>query len=147
MPTYGYICECGYEFEIFQSFSDESLTDCPECGKTKLSKKLYAPIVFVKQEPTTLGHQAARNTEQLGRYEYEAKMHERKQRIKKASDELLKETKGRNIEHTGELPWWRAGVVPGLPKEERPISIDKAKKIAKEIGIQVTEPPKPRPKV
>jgi len=32
MPTYQYACtECGHEFEQFQSFSDDSLTHCPEC--------------------------------------------------------------------------------------------------------------------
>ena len=32
MPTYQYSCtECGHFFEAVQSFSDESLTVCPEC--------------------------------------------------------------------------------------------------------------------
>jgi putative FmdB family regulatory protein len=32
MPTYQYACtECGHAFEQFQSFSDDSLTVCPEC--------------------------------------------------------------------------------------------------------------------
>ena len=32
MPTYQYLCtECGHAFEQFQSFSDDSLTHCPEC--------------------------------------------------------------------------------------------------------------------
>ena len=33
MPTYQYACtECGHAFEQFQSFSDDALTTCPECG-------------------------------------------------------------------------------------------------------------------
>ena len=33
MPTYQYACtECGHSFDIVQSFSDDSLTVCPECG-------------------------------------------------------------------------------------------------------------------
>ncbi|GAB3132524.1 zinc ribbon domain-containing protein [Tsukamurella serpentis] len=33
MPTYSYACkECGNAFDIAQSFSDEPLTVCPECG-------------------------------------------------------------------------------------------------------------------
>lgn len=33
MPTYQYSCtECGHSFETFQSFSDNSLTECPDCG-------------------------------------------------------------------------------------------------------------------
>lgn len=32
MPTYQYACnECGHSFEQFQSFSEDSLTNCPEC--------------------------------------------------------------------------------------------------------------------
>lgn len=33
MPTYQYKCtECGHDFEQFQSFSDDALTECPQCG-------------------------------------------------------------------------------------------------------------------
>jgi putative FmdB family regulatory protein len=33
MPTYEYRCrECGHDFEVTQSFSDEPLTECPQCG-------------------------------------------------------------------------------------------------------------------
>lgn len=33
MPTYAYACtECGHHFEIQQSFTDDSLTVCPECS-------------------------------------------------------------------------------------------------------------------
>ena len=32
MPTYAYACtECDHRFEAVQSFSDDSLTVCPEC--------------------------------------------------------------------------------------------------------------------
>ena len=33
MPTYQYACtECGHSFEQFQSFSEDTLTVCPECS-------------------------------------------------------------------------------------------------------------------
>ncbi|WP_205474047.1 FmdB family zinc ribbon protein [Nocardioides sp. SYSU D00038] len=33
MPTYQYRCtECGHAFEQVQSFSDDALTECPECS-------------------------------------------------------------------------------------------------------------------
>jgi putative FmdB family regulatory protein len=33
VPTYQYACkECDHQFEAVQSFSDASLTDCPECS-------------------------------------------------------------------------------------------------------------------
>ena len=32
MPTYAYACtECEHSFDIHQSFSEDSLTTCPEC--------------------------------------------------------------------------------------------------------------------
>ena len=32
MPTYEYACKsCGHQFEIVQSFSEDSLTVCPNC--------------------------------------------------------------------------------------------------------------------
>jgi len=32
MPTYQYACNaCAHEFEVFQAFSDDSLTHCPIC--------------------------------------------------------------------------------------------------------------------
>ncbi|MFD5599278.1 FmdB family zinc ribbon protein [Leucobacter sp. NPDC058333] len=35
MPTYAYRCsECGHAFDIYQAFSDNALTECPECGGT-----------------------------------------------------------------------------------------------------------------
>ncbi|WP_461666019.1 FmdB family zinc ribbon protein [Gordonia sputi] len=33
MPTYSYACtECDNKFDIVQSFSDDSLTECPQCS-------------------------------------------------------------------------------------------------------------------
>ena len=33
MPTYSYACtQCDHRFDAVQSFSDDSLTECPECG-------------------------------------------------------------------------------------------------------------------
>lgn len=33
MPTYQYACnECGEPLEVVQSFTDDSLTECPSCG-------------------------------------------------------------------------------------------------------------------
>ena len=46
MPTYQYACtECGHEFEQFQSFSDDALTICPNCGG-KL-RKVYGSVGVV----------------------------------------------------------------------------------------------------
>ncbi len=48
MPTYQYACtECGHSFEQFQSFSEDSLTVCPECSG-KLRKLFNAVGVVFK---------------------------------------------------------------------------------------------------
>jgi len=47
MPVYTYHCEkCEHEFEKYQSFSEDSLTTCPECGKETL-RKVYSPALVV----------------------------------------------------------------------------------------------------
>jgi putative FmdB family regulatory protein len=47
MPVYTYHCSnCGVQFEKQQSFSDQSLLRCPECGKRAL-KKVYLPVGIV----------------------------------------------------------------------------------------------------
>ena len=46
MPTYQYACtDCGHAFEQFQSFSDDALTECPQClGRLR---KLYNAVGVV----------------------------------------------------------------------------------------------------
>ncbi len=47
MPVYMYRCSnCGVQFEKQQSFSDQSLLRCPECGKKAL-KKVFQPVGIV----------------------------------------------------------------------------------------------------
>ncbi|MSO43095.1 MAG: zinc ribbon domain-containing protein [Candidatus Planktophila sp.] len=46
MPTYQYECTtCSHEFEEVQSFSDDSLTKCPEC--TGEIRKIYSGVGVV----------------------------------------------------------------------------------------------------
>ena len=47
MPTYAYACkDCDHAFEIVQSFSDQSLTVCPECSGTLRKKFNSVGVVF-----------------------------------------------------------------------------------------------------
>jgi putative FmdB family regulatory protein len=76
MVVYGYSCEnnnCQHKFEIEQHMTDDALVECPCCKCSTLIRIIYAPMVFSKGEPTTIGHQADRNTQKLGHYEYEDK--------------------------------------------------------------------------
>jgi putative FmdB family regulatory protein len=46
VPTYQYACNgCGHEFEAVQSFSDDALTTCPECGGAL--RKLFGNVGVV----------------------------------------------------------------------------------------------------
>ena len=46
MPTYSYACtECDNKFDIVQSFSDDSLTVCPQC--TGKLRKLFNSVGIV----------------------------------------------------------------------------------------------------
>lgn len=47
MPVYTYHCEnCEHEFEKYQSFSEDSLTTCPNCAQESL-RKVYSPALVV----------------------------------------------------------------------------------------------------
>jgi len=49
MPTYEYKCkDCGHQFDIVQSFSDDALTKCPDCKKKALRKVFSPPGVSFK---------------------------------------------------------------------------------------------------
>jgi len=43
MPTYEYRCgECGYEFELFQSMTEDPVKKCPQCGKDSVERLISA---------------------------------------------------------------------------------------------------------
>ncbi len=46
MPTYEYACtECGHRLEAVQKFTDEPLSECPECGAPL--RKVYGAVGIV----------------------------------------------------------------------------------------------------
>ncbi len=47
MPMYAYACkQCGHAFDIQQSFSEDSLTICPECDGSLRKKFNSVGVVF-----------------------------------------------------------------------------------------------------
>jgi len=46
MPTYQYACQiCGHQFEIRQRFSEDPLTECPECrGRIR---RIISPVGII----------------------------------------------------------------------------------------------------
>ena len=48
MPIYDYRCDhCGHAFSVVQSFKDEALEKCPNCGK-RPRRLIVAPAVVFK---------------------------------------------------------------------------------------------------
>ncbi len=48
MPTYEYACKaCGHRLEAVQKFTDDALTECPDCGGA-LRKVFGAPGIVLK---------------------------------------------------------------------------------------------------
>ena len=75
MPTYDFECEpCAYHTEIKQGFHDPGTLECPICGEKTLNKIfITAPNFIVRGEPTTIGHLAERNTQNMSKDELQAK--------------------------------------------------------------------------
>ena len=49
MPIYEYKCpDCGHEFEVLQSFSEEPITLCPKCNQTNVSKMISRTSFMLK---------------------------------------------------------------------------------------------------
>src|SRR6478752_3616911 len=49
MPFYEYQCQaCGAQVEVLQKISDAPLKKCPECGKSRLTKLISAPVFRLK---------------------------------------------------------------------------------------------------
>ena len=47
MPTYQYVCtDCGEPLEVVQKFSDDALTECPNCGGRLRKVFSAAGIIF-----------------------------------------------------------------------------------------------------
>ncbi|MEO5838430.1 MAG: FmdB family zinc ribbon protein [Acidimicrobiales bacterium] len=43
MPTYEYRCrDCGEDLEVYQSFTEDALTECPKCGGSL--RKLFGNV-------------------------------------------------------------------------------------------------------
>jgi len=78
-----YVCDhCDYSFMIQQDRDAPLKKKCPACGKRKLYQDLAGQHSFVYQDCKTLGHQAERNTERMGKYALEDKRNKHK-KIKK----------------------------------------------------------------
>lgn len=71
MPTYDYVCEtCSHELkDIYQSFKEDALTKCPECGKDSLIRVIYGGLATFVKNVNTIGQLADKNWNSMGRYQ------------------------------------------------------------------------------
>jgi putative FmdB family regulatory protein len=79
VPTYQYACtECGHAFDQFQSFSDDALTECPQC-QGRLRKLFNAVGVvfkgsgFYRTDSRETAKSASSSSETKGETKTEAK--------------------------------------------------------------------------
>ena len=49
MPTYGYRCSKGHEFEVFQGMTDAPLEKCQQCGAPV--QRIFYPVGIVFKGP------------------------------------------------------------------------------------------------
>jgi hypothetical protein len=98
MPAYYMIrayqcanCEEIYS-EIVERKDEKRRKKCPGCKKNKLDSYLSSAQGFVRQDATTIGQQADRNTKKMGTYEKEDKNLEQIEAMKKAKTEALKQS-------------------------------------------------------
>lgn len=70
MPTYDYVCDhCSHKLcDIVQSFKDDPLTKCPECGKETLSRVIYGGLATFVKDTKTIGQLADKNWKNMGSY-------------------------------------------------------------------------------
>jgi putative FmdB family regulatory protein len=91
MPRYDYKCSsCGHKMsDIYQLFSDKPLKKCESCKKNSLERVVFAPHVFVRGEPSTLGQLAEKNSRKMGH----SKVQEMALKDKESKKESLVEAK------------------------------------------------------
>ena len=93
MPRYDYECSaCGHKIEdVYQDIKDSPLKKCGNCKKHKLERVIFAPHVFVRGEPTTMGQLAERNSAKMGKSQVQEKRLQDKESKKQALSEAKKE--------------------------------------------------------
>lgn len=70
MPTYDYKCDsCNHEInDIYQSFTEDSLVTCPQCGQNALYRVIYGGLATFVKDVKTIGQAADNNWRNMGHY-------------------------------------------------------------------------------
>lgn len=98
---YEYECRhCEHTLEVKQKMDDKPLKKCPSCKKHKLFLVVTGGAYqFIYGEPTTVQHQADRNTKKMGTHEYEARI-----KADKAAERDKQKAKRQALQESGMLP-------------------------------------------
>lgn len=93
MPVYDYLCSnCETELkDVHQSITEKAIIHCANCGNDTLERVIHSPMIFVRQEATTIGQLSERNTKRLGRSEVEERTLQDKDSKKSALKQARKE--------------------------------------------------------
>lgn len=93
MPTYDYLCSnCETELkDLHQSTTEKAITHCTSCGNDTLERVIHSPMIFVRQEATTIGQLSERNAKRLGQSEVQERTLQDKDSKKSALKEAKKE--------------------------------------------------------
>lgn len=138
MPNFTFDCaRCGHSLEEFLFLNDPRPESCPECGAAKpdFGQRFHgqAPMGWVKGDPKTFGQQAELNAQRMGKEQMQ-RMREEALKKKPFTGKLPEGASiNREYENVKELPWYRDGSVPGLPKREKPLNLDKVKDVTKYV--------------
>jgi len=108
MPIYVFKCEeCDHQLEVEQSIKKPTPNrkKCPECGKNKLERLLFAPHVYNKpgDDNITLGLLADRNTERLTSDQKEAIDEKHGRKKEKKQGKQFWETSSKNMKKISEM--------------------------------------------
>lgn len=115
MPTYEFSCDkCGYNFELYLSFSDKHPCKCPKCKKKSLNQVFDGNTIICVKGGNSMGHIGESNWKKDGG---------------KIKEKMAKEQE----ESDAKLPWWRSGKTKGLAKERKPIDVSKIKDVKRYI--------------
>lgn len=93
MPVYDYLCSnCETELkDVHQSITEKAIIHCASCGNDTLERVIHSPMVFVRQEATTIGQLSERNAKRLGQSEVQERTLQDKDSKKSALKQARKE--------------------------------------------------------
>jgi len=102
-----YICDnCDHEFQMQQSIHDAVKRKCPKCKKMTLYQDLTGQIHLIRQEPTTIGQLAERNSQAMGKAGVEQADAHRKEQLKNARKETLRKKGHGDIADVNGTSWY-----------------------------------------